>query len=166
MALGDVKILNVDYPATLLPGEQAQVVVDVQFFKYLNNWYCRIWDNDIPGSIPFRDVEKLGSWDVGAFDDAAMNMRPQHFMPDRAWNLRVEVGVMNWLGGHVATDYIFVTIYPGSLPPVECPEGYYYDIVTEACVAYRKPVNWTPFLMIGAVGLFVVNFVFTKGKNT
>lgn len=164
MAVGDITIVNVNYPATLLPGEQTDIVVDVEFKVAHYGWYCRIYDNDLIGSIPFFDHEEasLTPYPVGSFDSAVMQMRPRFVMPDKPfWNLRIEIGVLNWLGHKIgATDWEYITIYPGTLPPITCPEGQYYDPAVGECVPYAGGVDIVTWILLGgAVVLLVAGVV-------
>lgn len=161
---GDIVILGIDVP-TLIPGQQVNVNVNIQFYKALNNFYLRITDYETGGVLAYE------SWIgfVGVGEIATRSFALSQVMRSTPWSIRVEVGVLNWVGQpEYPQDYKHYTLMPGSLPS-PCPDPtMVYNPATGQCEVAAAPQDnaWMYYLAGGLLlGVLVMNWGFEKGKK-
>lgn len=159
-------IENVFYPETVLPGGTFEVEAEVQFLeaKPGAHWYVKITDVATSGQPFYLHHEAWGV--IGSWGSIFCGLRPGFYMPDRPWNLRVEVGQWDfWLNKIVAPlEVRYITIY-NDTPPIVCPEGYYYDPTLGECVEIKEATNWTKLAIAGMGLLVVASVIFGKAKK-
>lgn len=161
---GDIIILGIDVPS-LLPGEQVNINVNIQFYKDLNNCYFRIVDSETGGLLAYDS--HLGFYSVGEILTRTLLLN--QVMRNAPWGIRVEVGVLNWMKQPAyPQDYKYYTLMPGSLPS-PCPDPtMVYNPVTGTCVAGAPPAdNTLIYLLSGGLllGALVANWGYKKGKS-
>ena len=158
------------YPPTVLPGGILEIDTEVQFLEqhsvYFTDWYVSITDVETGGK-PFQT--KVQPWGpIGSWDNAFSSLRPGFYMPDRPWNLRVEVGIWDFFGQRPreVSEVRYITIY-NDTPPIACDEGFYWDPSLGVCVEIKDRFRFdaTTLAMVGMGLLVVGSVIFGKTKK-